>query len=228
MLTIGLRGAVASASRSSGPGRLARTPEMDADLTLRFNDTSLDPVPPLLRAEDSHPTTRRRRRHASARSANSPTSITSSVEATVDKLQLKLFDYPAANDGPIQLALEPARRRSAAVPAGGDKTALELSGNDQPARQPDRARRVRRREPGHPAGVLSAPSEAPGSDVAARADQRVRSTSRCSPATRRLPAAASALRLAAAQPAGLQRPAACSTRRASASSTRRRSSAAAR
>ena len=27
------------------------------------------------------------------------------VEASIDKLQLKLFDYPAANDGPIRLAL---------------------------------------------------------------------------------------------------------------------------
>ena len=95
------------ASRCRAQGRLARTPEMDADFTLRFSDTSLDPVHPLRRAEI--PAVHDRP------SPTAPIRVVGEladidhllVEATVDKLQLKLFDYPGGQRRP-----DPARART--------------------------------------------------------------------------------------------------------------------
>src|SRR5262249_15674121 len=50
------------------------------------------------------------------------------VETTVDKLQLKLFDYPATNDGPIQLALNQHVVEARRFKLAGDQTQLDLSG----------------------------------------------------------------------------------------------------
>ncbi len=65
----------------SGSGRIALTPEMDAELTVRFTDTSLDPYmrffePRSRRSRPPSPAAR------SASSASSRTSITSSSRRT--------------------------------------------------------------------------------------------------------------------------------------------------
>jgi hypothetical protein len=127
MLTIEMD---ASSKRLSvnGSGRLALTPEMDADMTLRFFDTSLDPYVRFFAPSMSPYTT------AVADGAIRIVGELADVdhllvEATVDKLQLKLFDYPAANDGRIQLALNQHVVEVKRFRLVGEGTALELTGN---------------------------------------------------------------------------------------------------
>src|SRR5258708_5078977 len=112
----------------SGSGRLARTPEMDAEMTLRFNDTSLDPYIRFFAPKMSPFTTAVA--DGTIRLVGELADIDHLlVETTIDKLQLKLFDYPAANEGPIQLALNQHVVEVKRFRLVGDSTALELSGN---------------------------------------------------------------------------------------------------
>ena len=175
----------------SGSGRLALTPEMDAEMTLRFTDTSLDPYIRFFAAEAVAVHDRgRRRHHPRRRRAGGHRSLRRRDDGR--RAELKLFDYPVRNDGP-----DPARARTSTslevkrFRLVGEGTALELSGNVDAARQPDRARGVGRRQPRHPAGVLPRHPQL-GERLAARADSGARSTRRCSPATRRSPTAGSA------------------------------------
>jgi hypothetical protein len=112
----------------SGSGRLARTPEMDVELSLRFSDTSLDPYIRFFAPKMSPFTTAVA--DGTIRVVGELADIDHLlVETTVDKLQLKLFDYPAANDGPIQLALNQHTVEVKRFRLVGEGTALELSGN---------------------------------------------------------------------------------------------------
>jgi hypothetical protein len=112
----------------SGSGRLARTPEMDAEMTLRFSDTSLDPYLRFFAPKMSPFTTAVA--DGTIRVVGELADIDHLlVETTVDRLQLKLFDYAAANDGPIQLALNRHVIEVKQLRLAGEGTALELSGN---------------------------------------------------------------------------------------------------
>jgi len=112
----------------SGSGRLARTPEMDVEMSLRFSDTSLDPYIRFFAPKMSPFTTAVA--DGTIRVVGELADIDHLlVETTVDKLQLKLFDYPAANDGPIQLALNQHAIEVKRFRLVGEGTALELSGN---------------------------------------------------------------------------------------------------
>ena len=110
----------------TGRARLALTPEQDVDLTLQFTDTSLDPYIRLVAGFSPFNTviadgTIR----ASGELANIDHLV---VETTVDRLELKLFDYPATNDGPIHLALNQHVVEARRFKLAGDQTALDLSG----------------------------------------------------------------------------------------------------
>ena len=112
----------------SGSGRLARTPEMDAEMTVRFSDTSLDPYIRFFAPKMSPFTTAVA--DGTIRVVGELADIDRLlVETTVDKLQLKLFDYPAGNDGPIQLALNQHTVEVKRFRLVGESTALEVSGN---------------------------------------------------------------------------------------------------
>jgi hypothetical protein len=112
----------------SGSGRMARTPEMDAEMSLRFSDTSLDPYLRFFAPKMSPFTTAVA--DGTIRLVGELADIDHLVvEASVDKLQLKLFDYPAANDGPIQLALNQHVVEVKRFRLAGESTELELSGN---------------------------------------------------------------------------------------------------
>src|SRR3982751_259031 len=92
----------ASSKRLSvqGSGRLALTDEMDADMTLHFFDTSLDPYLRFFAPSLSPYTTAVA--DGSIRVVGEVADIDHLlVAANVDKLQLKLFDYPVAHDGRI-------------------------------------------------------------------------------------------------------------------------------
>jgi hypothetical protein len=112
----------------SGSGRLARTPEMDVEMSLRFSDTSLDPYIRFFAPKMSPFTTAVA--DGTIRVVGELADVDHLlVETTVDKLQLKLFDYPAANDGPIQLALNHHVVEVKRFRLLGESTRLELSGN---------------------------------------------------------------------------------------------------
>lgn len=120
----------ASSKRLSvtGAGRLALTPEMDADVTLRFFDTSLDPYLRFFAPSLSPYTTAVA--DGTIRVVGELADIDHlSVEADVGRLQLKLFDYPVANEGPIQLALNQHVVDVKRFRLVGEGTALELNGN---------------------------------------------------------------------------------------------------
>ena len=112
----------------TGSGRLALTDEMDADMTLRFFDTSLDPYLRFFAPSLSPFTTAVA--DGSIRVVGELADIDHLVVDTkVDRLQLKLFDYAAQNDGPIELALNQHTVDVKHFRLVGEGTALELTGN---------------------------------------------------------------------------------------------------
>jgi hypothetical protein len=112
----------------TGSGRLALTPEMDTEITLRFSQTSLDPYIRFFQPKLSPFTTAVADGtvHAVGELADIDHLV---VETTIDRLNLKLFDYPAKNDGPITLALNQHTLQVQKFRLIGDGTALELSGD---------------------------------------------------------------------------------------------------
>ncbi|HEX6465282.1 MAG TPA: translocation/assembly module TamB domain-containing protein, partial [Vicinamibacterales bacterium] len=112
----------------SGSGRLGLSPEMDVNATLNFFDSSIDPYLRFF-APQSSP----------FNSIIADGSITAHgelsdidhlvVEANVTRLQLKLFDYPAFNDGNIQLALKNHVVEVESLKLKGEDTALALNGS---------------------------------------------------------------------------------------------------
>ncbi len=111
----------------SGSGRLALTPEMDAEMSLRFADTSLDPYLRFIEPRLSPFTTAVV--GGTIRAVGELADIDHLVvEAQVERLDLKLFDYPLKNDGPIQLALDRHRLDVTRLRLVGDGTLLEVGG----------------------------------------------------------------------------------------------------
>lgn len=89
----------------SGSGRLNLTPEMDAEMSLRFQDTSLDPYLRFFEPRLSPFTTAIA--GGTLRVAGELANLDNLlVEANVEQLDLKLFDYALSNDGPIRLAFD--------------------------------------------------------------------------------------------------------------------------
>ena len=112
----------------SGTGRVAMTEAADADLTLRFTDTSLDPYIRTFKPELSPFTTA----VASgtlriAGELSNPQHLRADVRA--DRLTLNLFDYVVRNDGPLSLAYEQETLRVNAMRMVGDGTRLDVSGS---------------------------------------------------------------------------------------------------
>jgi hypothetical protein len=111
----------------SGSAQLGLTPEMDVNATINFFDSSIDPYLRFF-APQSSP----------FNSIIADGSITAHgeladvdhliVEANVTRLQLKLFDYPASNDGNIRLSLTNHVLEVKSFKLKGQDTALTLSG----------------------------------------------------------------------------------------------------
>ena len=121
----------------TGSGRIALTPQADAELTFRFSDTSFDPYLRFFEPRLSPFTTAVA--SGTVRVVGELGDITHlMVDARVESLALKLFDYQIHNEGPVELALDrnaitigrpqenPALDRR--VKLVGDGTELELSG----------------------------------------------------------------------------------------------------
>lgn len=112
----------------SGTGRVALTPEHDADLTFRFSDTSLDPylrsyVPRLSPFTTAIGT-------GAIRVVGELSNLNYLiVDGTFDRLRLRLFDYALQNAAPIRLALDGNVVRLSQTRLVGQDTELELSGS---------------------------------------------------------------------------------------------------
>jgi hypothetical protein len=114
----------------SGTGRVALTPEADAELMFRFTDTSLDPYVRAFEPGLSPFTT------AVASGALRVVGELNHLEhllvdATVERLDLKLFDYLIRNDGAIKLALDQQVVRLERMRLIGEGTQLDLTGDIQ-------------------------------------------------------------------------------------------------
>lgn len=112
----------------SGAGRIAMTDEMDAELTLRFNRTSLDPYLRFYEPRWSPFTTL---------VAGGTVRVTGElanpehllVEARVEDVDLTLFDYPLTNDGVIELALDRNVAQIRQLRLQGEGTRLGIGGS---------------------------------------------------------------------------------------------------
>jgi hypothetical protein len=134
--TLALRGAELSGSIDAasprmaltGTGRIALTPQSDAELTFRFHDTSLDPYVRLFVPKLSPFTT------AVASGAirvvgelADPDHLV--IEGTVDSLEMRLLDYGVKNAAPIRIAFDRQQIRLEELQMVGDDTRLRVSGS---------------------------------------------------------------------------------------------------
>jgi hypothetical protein len=126
MLTAKLE-AASSRLAVSGAGRITLTEEMDADLSFNIADTSLDPYVRALSPGVSPFTTAiaSGRVRVSGPLANIDELV---VEAIVDGLDLRLFDYRLRNATPIQIALDRHTIRVTQMRLIGDETQLDITG----------------------------------------------------------------------------------------------------
>ena len=111
----------------SALGRVSLTPEADAELTIRFTDTTLDPYVRIFQPRLQPFTT------AVASGALRVVGELGDLEhllvdATVEQLELSLFDYEVRNAGPIRIALDQEVVRIERMQLSGDGTALDLTG----------------------------------------------------------------------------------------------------
>ena len=112
----------------TGSGRVALTPEADAELSFRFSDTSLDPYVRAFRPNLSPFTTAVA--SGTLRAAGSLSDLRHvTVESTIEQLELDLFDYRVLNDGPITLRAAEGIIRLTQLTLIGEGTQLQLSGD---------------------------------------------------------------------------------------------------
>jgi translocation and assembly module TamB len=111
----------------SGSGRVALTPEMDTELTFRVTDTSLDPYIRAFEPRLSPYTTAIA--SGSVRVVGELADVDHLlVDATVDTLDARFFDYQVTNAAPIHLALDRHIVRFADFRLKGEDTELEITG----------------------------------------------------------------------------------------------------
>ena len=112
----------------SGAGRVTLSPSRDADLTLRFSQTSIDPYVRLLEPRLSPFTTVVA---SGGFRVVGPLrdSAKVSVQGSIDDIDLRLFDYHLKNDGAIRLSLKDDVARIEKLRVVGDGTTLELIGD---------------------------------------------------------------------------------------------------
>jgi hypothetical protein len=111
----------------SGSGRIALTDEMDAELTVRFRETSLDPYVRFFEPRLSPYTTAivGGTMRVVGELANPDQLV---VETKIEQLDLKLFDYRVRNDGPIELMLDQNVLEIGRFRLAGEGTQLQLDG----------------------------------------------------------------------------------------------------
>jgi len=129
-----LSGDVAAASPRlaiTGTGRIALTPQADAEITFRFHDSSLDPYVRLFVPQLSPFTTAVG--SGTIRVVGELTDLNHLlVDGSIDALEMSLFDYPVRNRGTLHIALNQQEVRlgddRGPLQLVGDGTALRLAG----------------------------------------------------------------------------------------------------
>lgn len=118
----------------SGTGRIALTDAGDAELSFRVTDTSLDPYVRVFQPTLSPFTT------AVASGTirvvgelYNPEALR--IDASVEQLDLRLFDYQLRNQGPIAVAVDRQTLEVESLRLVGDDTALDLTGSVDLERQ---------------------------------------------------------------------------------------------
>jgi len=133
--TLALRGAELSGEIDAasprlaltGTGRIALTPQSDAELTFRFHDTSLDPYVRLFVPKLSPFTTAVV--SGVVRVVGELADVDHLVvDGTVDSLDVRLLDYNVKNAAPIRIALDQQQVRIEDLQLVGDDTRLRVSG----------------------------------------------------------------------------------------------------
>jgi len=111
----------------SGAGRVALTPEMDAELLFNVADTSLDPYVRVFNPQFSFFTTAIASGNVrvTGQLANVDELL---VDATVESLDLRLLDYRVRNASPIRVALDRHAIQFAEMRLVGDDTQLDVTG----------------------------------------------------------------------------------------------------
>jgi hypothetical protein len=111
----------------TGTGRIALTPQADADLTFRFHDSSLDPYVRVFVPKWSPYTTAVA--SGTLRVGGELAALDQLVvDGTVDALEMRLFDYTIRNTGPIRLSLDHNQLKVAQLRVVGDGTQLNVAG----------------------------------------------------------------------------------------------------
>ena len=111
----------------SGSGRIALTPGLEADLSFSVADTSLDPYVRVFNPELSPFTTAIA--SGNIRVLGQLADIDALlVEATVDRLDARFFDYRLRNAAPIHVALDRHTLRIAEMRLLGEDTQLDVTG----------------------------------------------------------------------------------------------------
>lgn len=111
----------------TGTGRIALTPQRDAEITFRFHDTSLDPYVRLFEPRLSPYTTA-----VVSGSVRMVGELAHAdhllVDAAVDNVDLRLFDYSIRNATPVRLSLDRGVITVQDLQLVGDDTRLRVSG----------------------------------------------------------------------------------------------------
>jgi translocation and assembly module TamB len=111
----------------SASGRIALTPELDTELTITVSDTSLDPYVRAFQPQLSPYTTAVA--SGSIRVVGELADVDHLlVDATVERLDLRLFDYALRNARPIRIALDRHTVRVSDMRLAGEDTQLDVSG----------------------------------------------------------------------------------------------------
>ena len=111
----------------SGAGRIALTPGMEAELSFSVADTSLDPYVRAFTPRLSPFTTAivSGNVHVVGRLADIDALL---VDATVDRLDLRQFDYRLRNASPIRIALDRHAMRLTEMRLEGEDTQMDIAG----------------------------------------------------------------------------------------------------
>jgi hypothetical protein len=112
----------------SGAGQIEMSPTVDSDFRLRFSKTPLDPYVRLF--EPRLPADAQAVVSGAIRVVGELANWDRlSVTATVDALDVSLFDYQISNDGPIRLAFENNTITAQELNLAGKDTRLEVTGS---------------------------------------------------------------------------------------------------
>jgi hypothetical protein len=114
----------------SGSGRVAMNDQLDADLSLRVTNTAIDPYLRLIAPQTKiSPYASALVTGAVRVSGELMDSRYLSVDTTIDRVDLRLFDYPLHNDGPLHVTFGDNTVHVGRMRLAGEDTQLDVTGD---------------------------------------------------------------------------------------------------